>query len=189
MSFIKHYKDTEKQYGWTIIILHWVMAFVIIGLFALGLYMVDLSYYDSFYTTGPKIHEALGIIIGLLLAFRILWRLKGITPTPPATNSKLINLLSSIAHFLLYVLMVVVIVSGLLISFAGGEGINIFDLFVIPGPSSLIENQAFLAGEVHFISAIVLMVLAAFHALAAFKHHIIDKDSTLSNMLGIKEKT
>ncbi|MGB1239596.1 MAG: cytochrome b [Pseudomonadales bacterium] len=189
MAFIKHARNTQRQFGWTMIILHWFMALSIIGLFGLGLYMVDLSYYDPFYTLGPKIHEALGIVITLMLLYRFYWKAVNPKPEPPATNSAVVNKASAAAHHLLYVLMVVVLVSGLFISFAGGEGINIFDLFVIPGPDSFFDNQAFLAGEVHFYVACGLMALVALHALAALKHHYIDKDTTLSNMLGIKEKS
>jgi cytochrome b561 len=82
----------------------------------------------------------------------------------------------------------IILISGLLISFAGGQGLEIFDLFIIPGPNELFENQATQAGEIHHLVASGLMALVVLHTLAALKHHFIDKDTTLSNMLGIKEK-
>lgn len=188
MRLIKHYKNTESQWGWMVIILHWGLALPIIGLFALGLYMMDLSYYDSFYTLAPKIHEAVGILVLVLMGFRILWRLINKTPTPPKTNSTFINKASHLAHNTLYLLTLMILLSGLLISFAGGQGIQIFDWFVIPGPDDFFENQATLAGEVHYYAAFALMGLVALHTVAALKHHFIDKDSTLKNILGIKEK-
>jgi cytochrome b561 len=33
--------------------LHWLSALVIVGLFALGLWMVELTYYDDWYRTAP----------------------------------------------------------------------------------------------------------------------------------------
>ncbi|MDF1530591.1 MAG: cytochrome b/b6 domain-containing protein, partial [Sedimenticola sp.] len=39
-------------------------------------------------------------------------------------------------------------------------------------------------GEVHFILAITLIALVSLHAVAALKHHFIDRDLTLMRMLG-----
>ena len=188
MSFIKHYRNSKIQFGWTIIFLHWFLAIAIIGLFALGLYMMELSYYDSFYTLAPQIHEAVGLLVAALMLFRLLWKLVNVSPKPAAGNSKFVNLASSAAHNLMYLLIFVVLIGGLLISFAGGAGIQIFGLFVIPGPAEFFNNQATTAGEVHLLAAYALMALVSLHTLAAFKHHIIDKDNTLNNILGIEEK-
>ncbi|MEH6444586.1 MAG: cytochrome b [Oceanospirillaceae bacterium] len=188
MSLVSNTRNTQQQYGWVAIIIHWILALPIIGLFALGLYMMDLSYYDSLYTLAPKIHEAIGIVILVLMLFRVFWKLTNITPAPPKTNSKLINTASNLAHLGLYLLTFLILISGLCISFAGGQGIEIFDWFVIPGPAELFDNQASLTGEIHLIAAYILIALVVLHTLAAFKHHFIDKDTTLSNMLGIKEK-
>jgi cytochrome b561 len=133
MSLIKHYKNTDRQFGWVAITLHWLIALCVIGLYFLGDYMMGLTYYDSFYTIAPKIHEALGITIFLLMVFRVVWTLQNTTPTPPATNSSFINLASKLAHLALYIMTFVILISGLLISFAGGQGIEIFNLFIIPG--------------------------------------------------------
>ena len=188
MSLIKHYKNTDKQFGWVIIFIHWLLVFPIIGLFALGYYMMDLTYYDSFYTLGPKIHEAVGILVLLLMIFRLVWKALNTKPKPPVTNSKLINIASEVAHYGIYIAVFIVLISGLLISFAGGQGLEIFDWFRIPGPAELFNNQATLAGDIHWMVAYSLMALVVLHTLAALKHHFIDKDTTLSNMLGIKEK-
>lgn len=168
--------------------MHWLLAVLIIGLYFLGDYMMDLGYYDDLYTLAPKIHEAVGILVLLLMVFRVFWKRANIQPAPPATNTQFINLASKLAHAAIYLMVFIILMSGLLISFAGDQGIDIFDLFTIPGPAELFENQASLAGEIHELVANALMLLVALHAAAALKHHFIDKDTTLSNMLGIKEK-
>ena len=188
MNLIKHYKNTETQWGWTIILLHWLLVLPIVGLFALGLYMMDLGYYDSFYTLAPQIHEAIGLIVLALMVFRVVWRLTNKTPKPPKTNSSFINTASHLAHKSLYSLLFIILFSGLLISYAGGQGINILDWFTLPGPAEFFDNQATYAGEVHYFSAFALIGLVVLHSAAALKHHFIDKDSTLTNILGIKEK-
>ncbi|MGF1818160.1 cytochrome b/b6 domain-containing protein, partial [Vibrio splendidus] len=37
---------------------------------------------------------------------------------------------------------------------------------------------------VHYYAAWVLIIMASVHALAAIKHHVIDKDDTLRKMIG-----
>ena len=48
----------------------------------------------------------------------------------------------------------------------------------------LFANQSDLAGTVHYYAAWVLIIMASVHALAAIKHHVIDKDDTLRKMIG-----
>ncbi|MDO6804863.1 hypothetical protein Q4595_20600, partial [Wenyingzhuangia sp. 1_MG-2023] len=38
--------NTPNRYGLVAIALHWLMALGVIGMFGLGLYMVELTYYD-----------------------------------------------------------------------------------------------------------------------------------------------
>ncbi|HCA64051.1 MAG TPA: cytochrome b, partial [Pseudomonas sp.] len=47
-----------------------------------------------------------------------------------------------------------------------------------------IPNQADSAGLVHEYAAWALVIFAVVHALAALKHHFIDRDATLMRMLG-----
>ena len=54
----------------------------------------------------------------------------------------------------------------------------------VPGSLASIPDQEDLAGEVHFWLGWGVVVFAGLHALAALKHHFIDRDATLSRMLG-----
>ncbi|TCT19400.1 cytochrome b561-like protein [Thiobaca trueperi] len=74
--------------------------------------------------------------------------------------------------------------SGYLISTADGRSLDVFGLFSVPAILTGLPDQADLAGEVHLVLAIALVTLAAVHALAALKHHFIDRDATLLRMLG-----
>jgi cytochrome b561 len=74
--------------------------------------------------------------------------------------------------------------SGYLISTADGRGLEVFDWFSVPATLSGLDRQEDIAGEVHLYLAWTVIVLAALHALAALKHHFIDRDPTLMRMLG-----
>ena len=90
------------------------------------------------------------------------------------------SLLSDIS---LYVLVLGVMVSGYLISTADGRGISVFGWFEVPALIYDLPNQASVAGDIHWYSALALMILAAGHALAALKHHWLGKHATLVRMV------
>lgn len=162
--------------------LHWSSALVIIGMFALGLWMVDLNYYSQWYQTAPHWHKSIGILLAGVTLLRLFW--KGLTNAPAIEGSELEKKAAQMGHLALYLLLVVIFVSGYLISTADGRGIEVFAWFTVPGAGELFAQQADIAGEVHFYAAWLLIFLATGHALAAIKHHVIDKDNTLKKMLG-----
>ncbi|GAD80049.1 cytochrome b [Vibrio ezurae] len=163
-------------------IIHWLSAITILGLFALGWWMVDLGYYHQWYQTAPHIHKSIGVILALVTLFRIIWKkLKG---TPKLEGSALEVKAAKSAHHLMYLLLLTLFISGYLISTEDGRAISVFDFVNVPAMGKLFEGQADLAGEVHYYVAYALIGLVFIHALAALKHHFIDKDNTLRKMTG-----
>lgn len=175
-------KNSEKSYGWISIAIHWLMALAIFFVFGLGLYMVDLTYYDAWYKGSLELHKSVGLLLFGLLIFRIFWRVITIQPTALAAP-KWQQTLAHGMHHSLYLVMLLLMLSGYLISTADGRAIVMFDLIDIPALPWQIENQEDIAGEIHAILAWLLMALSAAHALAALKHHFINKDCTLKRML------
>lgn len=161
---------------------HWISAVVVIGMFAVGWWMVDLNYYSEWYQTAPHWHKSIGILLVFLTLFRLLWKL--LTKSPAIEGSKLEKVAAKSAHNLMYLLLFVLFISGYLISTEDGRPISVFGWFDVPGLGKFFENQADLSGQVHFYVACVLIGLASVHALAALKHHFIDKDNTLRKMTG-----
>lgn len=180
--------NTSTSYGYVSIFLHWLSALSIFGLFGLGYFMVDLTYYHEWYKTAPELHKSIGIVFFVLMMFRLLWRVKQIQPSHLPTHSSLEQKAGKITHTLLYWLMLTIMVAGYLISTADGRGIEVFEFVTIPAIGSIIENQEDIAGVVHKWLAYVLVGLALLHALAALKHHFIDKDNTLNRIIGKRQK-
>ena len=179
-------KNNQQHYGSISIVLHWGMAVVIIGLYFLGLYMVDLTYYDELYQTAPDIHRSLGMIMVAFLLFRWVWRLSSVHPD---ISGKAWEKVAAVwAHRLFYVLIFAVLISGYMISTAKGQGISIFGWFEIPATFYGYDNQEDIAGDIHEVTSHILMFLVAIHSAAAIKHHFIERDPTLLNMLGRKSK-
>lgn len=177
-------KNNKNNYGLVSILLHWISAFTIFGLFGLGYWMVDLSYYSEWYKTAPLVHKSIGMILFFIILFRLFW--KTINIKPISIGNRFEIKISKIVHFLLYLLMITIFISGYLISTADGRGIEIFNIITIPSIGEFIENQESVMGSIHKYSTYILMVLVGLHSIAALKHHFINKDNTLKRMIKTK---
>jgi len=180
--------NTKANYGYVSIFFHWLAAISIIALFALGYYMVDLTYYDEWYKTAPELHKSFGVLLFILMVVRVIWRYKQLTPEHLASHSNLERKAGKLIHSMLYLLVFIIMIAGYLISTADDRSIDVFELFTLPGFGSFIENQEDVAGLIHKWLAYVLMTLVSLHAVAALKHHFIDKDKTLNRMIGRRQK-
>ena len=171
-------KNTRSAYGWISISLHWLMALLIFGLFGLGLYMVDLSYYDPWYRDSLDLHKSLGILVSVLLLLRMAWRFFGVAPAHlpgPRWEQRSAHLM----HRALYLVMLLLVCSGYLISTADGRAIGVFGVVQIPALPWSIDRQEDIAGWIHEVLAWGLMGMVAIHTLAAAKHQFINRDNGL----------
>lgn len=177
-------KNTADRYGWLSITLHWLVAVVVIGMFAWGLWMMDLGYYDPWRKDAPELHKSVGLCLFAVMLLRLAWRLFTPQPQPLASHSALVKLAAKGGHVALYVVLFALMISGYLISTADGRGIEVFGLFTVPALLSGLPQQEDIAGWLHEVLAWGLIALVSVHALAAVKHHVIDRDATLRRMLG-----
>ncbi len=179
-------KNASRGYGMVAIVLHWLVALCVVGLFALGVWMTELTYYDDWYKRGPDLHKSIGILLFFMMLARVVWRATNVKPEHEPGTGALTRRMADSVHILLYILLFAIMISGYLISTADGKPIHVFGLFPVPATISGISNQEDIAGEVHWYLALIVISLASLHALAALKHHFIDRDRTLIKMLGIR---
>ncbi len=179
-------RNTPSAYGWVAIALHWLMAFAIIAMFALGVWMRTLGYYDSWYHAAPELHKSVGILLLALLLFRWCWRLGNVRPKLMGKAWE--QSIALLVHRMHYILLFALMITGYLIPTAEGVGIDVFGWFSVPALVSLGREAADIVGMMHRYLAWSVVGLACVHATAALKHHIIDKDHTLLRILGISRK-
>jgi cytochrome b561 len=177
------FRNQANQYGMIQITLHWLIAFAVFGLFGLGLWMVELTYYDAWYRAAPDLHRSIGVLVVSLMVLRLLWRSFNPSVKPLASHQAWEVKLAKVTHGLMYLLVVLLGVSGYMITTANGQPLMVFDWFAIPAIDFGIEYQEELAGDVHEWLAWSLIGLAALHIIGALKHHFVDRDSTLKRML------
>lgn len=179
-------KNNKTRWGALAILLHWVSAIVIIAMFALGLWMDDLTYYDSWYHKAPFVHKSVGMLLAVMIAIRVVWRIVNVTPKE-LSDSKLENLAAKLAHLALYILIIALIATGYAVSASKGHPIDVFGWFLVPAMFGTIDAQLVdILGDLHELLSFSIIFLAILHAIAALKHHFINKDDVLKRMVKLK---
>ena len=124
--------------------------------------------------------------IGLPLSFRrnsLHCGMSSLTITTIQTGLTWEDKAANLAHFLLYLLMLVIPASGYLYSSAAG--IQVVYLGVLPLPTIIGPDKALKATLriVHVALNYTLLFFVVMHVLAALKHHFVDRDGLLGRML------
>ncbi len=171
----------DKTFGLVTRLLHWSIAFLVIGLFFLGLWMRSLDYYHPWYTLAPNLHFSFGIVFFVLVVVRLIWRLFRVTPTPLGEN-RLEHAVAAVVHAFLYALMIALMLTGYVYATADDKAASFFGLFHVP---VILHSKAVAdtAGDLHEWFAYAIMALVVLHVIGALKHHYIDKDDTLRRMV------
>ena len=173
-------KNSEKSYGIIAISLHWAMAILLIALLVLGLYMVGLA------ISLQKLklygwHKEYGILALILVIARLAWRFANITPL--LSELPLLEIIAARAvHWVFYVLMFAMPITGWFITSAAGLPVSFFGWFVLPDLISPNENLMQLFQLLHKWLGYGLIATILLHTAAALKHHFINKDDILRRM-------
>lgn len=162
------------------ILLHWLTALLIVALFALAEIWEFLPRGDA-QRTLKSLHVSLGVLLIFAVLARLLWRAGFARRLPP--DPGIMAHAAEAMHGLLYLLMIVMIVSGPLKTWTTGHGLHVFWLFTIPSPVALPRAWHSGAGLVHNWAAWAIIGLAGLHALAAFFHHYALRDGVLRRIL------
>lgn len=157
------------------------MAILIGGLLVLGLYMQDLP------LSPQKLelyswHKWFGVTVFILVWFRLAWRRSHRPPDLSESLSPRLRYAAHVGHTLLYVLMILIPLSGWLMSSAKGFQTVWFGLVPIPDLIGKSRALGDLLQQVHKALNIILTLTLTGHILAAMWHHFVLKDDTLRRM-------
>jgi cytochrome b561 len=154
-----------------------VMSF---DLFDLGIYTWQLSEETSPRSFYFNLHKSFGITILGLIVFRVLWRLTHPAPALIKTMKAWEKKLANATHHALYLVMVLVPVSGAAMALYSKYGIKWFGIPLAEGLGDDALRDIF--KNAHEIIGIILLVLLGLHILAVLKHTFVNKDGTLKRM-------
>lgn len=179
-------RDGQREtvrYGRIAIILHWSMALLIVANLLIGLFQDEL---EKVIGGSPiPLHKSIGLTVLLLALLRIAWRLAHKPPLLFATDTRQFHRrLASGVHVSLYALMLVMPVSGWIISSAGKYPLRWFGLFAIPKLGVTKADAIVGASDLaHHYLGYLLAMLVVGHIAAALWHRFILQDGVLDRML------
>jgi cytochrome b561 len=168
------------RYTGTAVALHWLTACLIVGGFAVGLWMTGLAL-SPLKLKGYAYHKWIGITVFLLAALRIAWRWRH-PPPPPVPMPEWQRRAAAATHLLLYALMFAIPLSGWTHSSATGVSVVYLDLVPLPDLVAKDKSLAAVLKAVHVALNYTLLALVIVHAGAALKHHVVDRDGVLARM-------
>ncbi len=161
--------------------LHWLMAALILGQIALGVWMIGLPKDGTgLRASWFNVHKSWGMVLGLLVLLRLVWAL--LRPRVAALpQARPLQLAARSAHGLLYALMLAMPVSGFFGSVFSGYPIRFFGM-QLPKIAERWDAAKDLLSGVHQVSAVALILLIALHVLAFLYHQFVLKDALLQRM-------
>ncbi len=176
------------QYTRTAIALHWIIALLIFAAFPLGLYMHGLPLSPTKLRLFSY-HKWIGVTVFLLALVRISWRSMHHPPPLPLALPSWERFSAQSVHYLLYLLILAIPISGWLMSSA--KGIQTVYLGILPLPDLVPKDKelgdALL--EVHETLNYTMLALLVAHVAGALKHHFIDHDDIMARMLPFLRKS
>ncbi len=167
-----------NQYTHVARVLHWLIAGMIVVQFVLANLAEE---------TDSKLqqlillanHKSVGITILLLAIARFGWRLKNPAPALPEGMAQWQRIASQVSHYSLYALLIVLPLSGWMMSSASAYPVSWFNLVQLPDLVAADPAMKERFEALHGALAWLLFLLAAIHIAAAIKHAVIDRDGLL----------
>lgn len=169
-------KSTNAGYGTVAVAIHWASAVLILILIGSG--------FRSGFTDDTaaklailRVHIPVAIIVLVLTVARLVWWWRADRkPAPLGTSPAWQEAVAIWTHRALYLLIFVLLGSGISLSILSGAPDAVF------GSAALPEFQDYAPRQAHGIAARVMVGLVALHGFAALYHHFGKRDATLRRM-------
>ena len=162
--------------------LHWAMAAIIFLAIAIGVRVAYLPHDAPERGLWMMVHKSLGMAALVLVVPQVVDRLFVGAPAYAPPLSRPVSIASHAAHGLLYLLMIVMPVSGYVHSVAGGHEAPFFGLFAWPNLVGQDKALAGRTGDVHDALAWVIGAALALHLAAVVWHRFVKRDGVMARM-------
>ena len=172
--------NSSEEYGLLAKMFHWVTFVILITQIPFGFYLVGLEFSDRRIDL-ENIHILIGITIFYFVLLRLIWKLFNPSPKSEHNFFKGQNLIAKTNHFLLYVGVFAITISGVLKKLYMGEKLNFFIFKYAFKDTNFQLADTFYV--VHIYANYLLIALVSLHILATVVHHVFFKDKILKKML------
>jgi len=175
-------RNTLSRFGSITKFLHWsLFALVCVQFYLIwqrSLFPKDAPEKTSLILT----HKSIGItILGLAFLFW-LWKAINVKPALPH-QARWEYILAKIVQHSLLIIIVLMPITGFLLSNAGGRPTLYFGLFEIPAIIGPNKELAGIFDAMHETFAYLIVFLVSLHIIGALRHHFLLKDNVFKRML------
>ena len=171
--------NSQKDYGLLAKLFHWITFVVLIAQIPFGFYLVGLEFSDRRIDL-ENIHILIGITVFYITLFRLVWKFFNSSPTEGNSFFKGQIFIAKANHFLLYLSIFAITISGILKKLYMGEKLNfIFFNFGFEKNNFQLADSFY---TVHIYANYLLITLVILHILAVVAHHFIFKDKILKKI-------
>ena len=161
---------------------HWFIALITILMLSASYFLTNLP--DQYLGSAFMLHKSFGITVLFLMLIRLFWIGVSGKPALPARLPSWQKYLSRFVQYALYLTVILMPLSGWIMSTAANKIPYFFGLFHFSLPG--IEPNKHLSAlmkQTHNTLAWIIIALLVLHIAGAIKHHFIDKDNVLDRML------
>jgi len=175
-------RNNQDSYGSVAKLFHWLVFFLVVGMIAVGFYMEGLP------VSPDKIrlygwHKSLGVLLLSLMLLRLAWRLTNATPRLSGDLHKIYQLAAHAGHYSLYLLLILMPLSGWLMSSSAGFSVSVFGWFTLPDLVEADKSLNHFFHTAHFFIAWAIIIVVVVHVAAALWHHFCRHDNVLKRMM------
>lgn len=174
-------EDILVKYPLSMRIFHWLVVLMVVSLISVGYYMSEMEVSDEKWKL-YFMHKSFGALFLLIMIARIYNRIKSQVPDLPKSVNVFDAKISKIVHYLLYVILLIMPISGMLMSIFGGRGLPFFftTFFASFGRNEEISGAFWL---IHTKLPAIILILISLHIIGSLKHLIIDKVNIIKRMI------
>lgn len=163
-----------------LVALHWLMALlIIVALVAGNVILEHTPNSDPAKIDSLRAHMSIGLAVLVLTVIRLITRFVTTKPPHVETGNRLMDLAGVAAHWALYALILLVVVSGMATGQMAGLGEIVFFGADKPLPESF---DIYAPRAAHGVLTTLLGLLILLHIAAAAFHQIILKDGLMRRM-------
>ena len=167
--------------------LHWIVAVAVLLMIPAGLIMTQEGLARPVQDALFLFHKNMGVLLVPVILVRIAYRLTHRPPPLPLSIPAWQRRAAGLSHAMLYVLLVVMPVSGFVRVRAGGFPIELLDRLGAGPWLPKSEQVADIAQGIHAIGAFALIAVLAIHIAAAAQHALIRRDGVWSRMWPVRK--
>jgi len=171
-------KKSTVRYQPLQVSLHWLTVVLLFAAFVLGKYTRGIPNAEVGKVAPMSVHMALGIITLVVIIVRFIARTRLPKPDSATTGVAVLDQIGKVVHYALYLLVLLIAVSGIALSMQAGLMPIVFS-----GSGSLpADFFVFTSRIAHGFVTSALVLLVLLHVGAALYHQFMLKDNLLARM-------